>query len=296
MANFPRLPRIQMSKKLKEVITEVNYCVGLLASSYTLSLEQCVKLLYAAGAVVTKLLPHQFYSLGSCSWQRRLENKISQVRRDLSRLVAGSYPPQRSGHLGHLLRHLHKFLHITSMSSFLTTLEVLKQKITSCASRLRIYKSRILCRKQNSMFRHNEKAFYSSLQQRISEGLPAPDLHQLQSFWQGLFEKDSSANLHASWLAGLSPNFTVAGRAAIGVSLIDVDCFHYCVMKLRHWAGPGPDGIQGFWVKQFSALHHSLLLTFNAMLNGDHCVPPWLPVGRTVLIPKNVNTSLAQNF
>lgn len=87
MANFPRLPRVQISKKLKEVITEVNYCVGLLALSCALSLEQCVKLLYAAGAVVTKLLPHQFHSPGSCSWQCRLDNRISQLRRDLSHVV-----------------------------------------------------------------------------------------------------------------------------------------------------------------------------------------------------------------
>jgi len=66
----------------------------------------------------------------------------------------------------------------------------------------------VLCHKQNSLFCNNEKAFYSSLQQNISKDLPYPDLQELQSFWQGLFEKNSNANLQASWLANLSSTIT----------------------------------------------------------------------------------------
>jgi len=68
------------------------------------------------------------------------------------------------------------------------------------------------------------------------------------------------------------------------------------VMKLWNWASPGPDGIQGFWIKKFPALHHPLLLLFNSMMKSDCRVPPWFPVGRTLLIPKNVNTSLPKNL
>jgi len=293
VASYPRLSRTLMSKKLRETIDEVNHCIGLITSLYRLTLEQCVRLLYSAILVVNKPKLHCYYSPQNCPWQCRLENKISALRRDVSRLVAGGYPSRSSGHFGHLLRHLYKRYKIKCLSSFLTTLETLKQRITCYATRLRIYKSRVLRRKQNSLFRHNEKAFYTTLQQNVSKDLPFPDLQDLQSFWQGLFEKTCNANLQASWLNELS---SVSNETITEASHIDEDCFSRCVSKLRNWASPGPDGIQGFWIKQFPALHQSLLLLFNGMMKNDSCVPSWFPSGRTLLIPKNANTSMAKSF
>ena len=123
--------------------------------------------------------------------------------------------------------------------------------------------------------------------------MPYPDLQELQSFWQGLFERTCSANLQASWLTTLP---SVSDETITETLLIDEACFSRCVSKLRNWASPGSDGILGFWIKKFPALHQSLLLLFNAMLKNDYCFPSWFPIGRTVLIPKNINTSMAKNF
>ena len=122
--------------------------------------------------------PLQSRSSQGCSWQRRLENKIclAQLLVDILAKVVVI--------LITFCVICTSIIIIKCLPNFLTILEELKQKITSSATWLRNYKCRVLHHKQNSLFRNNEKAFYSSLQKDISKDLPYPDLLELQSFWQ----------------------------------------------------------------------------------------------------------------
>ena len=79
------------------------------------------------------------------------------------------------------------------------------------------------------------------------------------------------------------------------IPTISILCLEGCAKRLRNWAAPGPDGIQGFWIKRFPALRPVLLSYFNDMLNGAN-IPVWFPTGRTVLIPKASDTTLPNNF
>jgi len=63
-----------------------------------------------------------------------------------------------------------------------------------------------------------------------------------------------------------------------------------------NWAAPGPDGVQGFWIKKFPSLHSSLLKCFNDILSDVFAIPSWLPIGRTAFIPKNQFSNLAKNY
>ena len=52
------------------------------------------------------------------------------------------------------------------------------------------------------------------------------------------------------------------------------------------WKGAGPDKIQGFWLKSFTAVHEVLATVLNEYLEvGD--VPGWLVEGRTILVMKD---------
>ena len=52
------------------------------------------------------------------------------------------------------------------------------------------------------------------------------------------------------------------------------------------WKGAGPDKIQGFWLKSFTAVHEVLATVLNECLEvGD--VPGWLVEGRTILVMKD---------
>ena len=52
--------------------------------------------------------------------------------------------------------------------------------------------------------------------------------------------------------------------------------------RVPNWKAPGPDGIQGFWVKNFTSMHQYLEEYFAECLEGQ--APRWMAKGRTVLI------------
>ena len=55
--------------------------------------------------------------------------------------------------------------------------------------------------------------------------------------------------------------------------------------SMPDWKGAGPDKIQGFWLKSFTALHGVLVEALNECIEvGD--VPGWLVEGRTILVMK----------
>ena len=79
-------------------------------------------------------------------------------------------------------------------------------------------------------------------------------------------------------------------------SVIDEACFNGCVSRLRNWAAPGPDGVQGFWIKRFTALRSVIISHFNNMLKDGSLIPSWFPKGKTILIPKASDTEQPKNF
>ena len=54
------------------------------------------------------------------------------------------------------------------------------------------------------------------------------------------------------------------------------------VNKMANWKAPGPDLVQGFWLKKFSNLHDRIANQLNECLSKAN-VPPWMTKGRTVL-------------
>ena len=175
-------------------------------------------------------------------------------------------------------------------------MEALKQRIVSYAARLRKYNARLQRFKQNSLFRSNERAFYSGLLKRNDVVPPAPDISQLKSFWRNIFEKHSLANLNCLWLNDLQSHVNSSRSFVADSPGFTKLCFVDCLRKLRNWAAPGPDGIQGFWIKRFPALHERLLQCYNDMLNDSSTIPSWFTKGRTILLPKSQDTTLPKNF
>ena len=55
--------------------------------------------------------------------------------------------------------------------------------------------------------------------------------------------------------------------------------------KIPNWKAPGPDGVQGFWLKNFTSLHKNLVWHINACREG--VTPRWMTKGRTVLLQKD---------
>ena len=55
--------------------------------------------------------------------------------------------------------------------------------------------------------------------------------------------------------------------------------------KLPNEKAPGPYGVQGFWLKNFTRLHINIVWHLNACLEEE--TPRWMTKGRTILIQKD---------
>ena len=55
---------------------------------------------------------------------------------------------------------------------------------------------------------------------------------------------------------------------------------------MSNWKSPGPDLVQGFWLKNFSSLHGRVRSQVKECLDNGF-VPSWLTKGRTALLQKD---------
>ena len=65
---------------------------------------------------------------------------------------------------------------------------------------------------------------------------------------------------------------------------------------MPNWKSPGPDLVQGFWLKNFTSLHERVRLQLNECLNSGF-EPSWLTRGRTSLLQKDRSKdNVASNY
>ena len=59
------------------------------------------------------------------------------------------------------------------------------------------------------------------------------------------------------------------------------------VRKMPNWKSPGPDGVQGYWIKNLSNLHGKIALQLDRCLQENN-VPSWMVAGKTLLCVKEL--------
>ena len=85
----------------------------------------------------------------------------------------------------------------------------------------------------------------------------------------------------------------VNSQADIVISRADVK---RGISTMKNWKAPGPDGVRGFWFKQFTSLHQSLVLALGKCVESGE-VTEWMVKGKTFLIQKDPkNRSVASNY
>jgi hypothetical protein len=61
------------------------------------------------------------------------------------------------------------------------------------------------------------------------------------------------------------------------------------IIKTNNWKTPGPDHIQNYWRKRFTATHPYLAKQLSRLITNPHETPHFLTEGNTYLIPKDLN-------
>lgn len=211
-------------------------------------------------------------------WKFRLQKKKELLRKHLS--WASEW---RRGCLMHPSKRMElDNLYKVTLRGVIPTEEMLKQRLQACSAKLKRFTARTLGYHQNRLFSTNQRRLYSQL--KGEDGTQAtPDPEQSTEFWKNIWSIEVEHNRDAEWIREIKDNNRVERDTEFQVTL---DMMKAQLSKVPNWKAPGPDQIQGYWIKSFSALHGRIASQLQDCVE-DEITPGWMTRGRTVLIQKD---------
>ena len=177
---LPAFRNVQ-KKKLLEETAKVDKILG---TFKTHIITKTNELLYAGAVVVTNRLGVKTDNVAwrkEPMWKRRLQNKIKELRKDLSQLEASKDKDISNFRYWERLERKYSI----RVKRLNVIIEELKQRITAIAAKLRRYQGRVDSYRQNRLFENNQRQFYRELDQeeeRCDDDQPVDE--KLKQFWE----------------------------------------------------------------------------------------------------------------
>ena len=197
--NLPALRNVP-KKKLLEETAKVD---KVLSKFKTHSTTKINKLFYAGAFVVTNRLGVKIEKIAGRKepmWKRRLQNKIKELRKDLSQLEASK--DKGISNFRHWERLERKYsIRVKRLN---VVVEELKQRITATAAKVRRYQGRVDSYKQNRLFEDNQRQICTELDQeeeRRDDDQPVTE--DLKQFWGNIWSQSADHKKDAKWLQDL---------------------------------------------------------------------------------------------
>ena len=285
-----RLPALRDVSK-KRLLEETAKVDKVLCKFKTHSITKTNELFYAGAVVVTTRLGVKINKTAGRKepmWKRRLQNKVKELRKDLSQLEAS----KNKEDFRYWERLERKYsINVKTLS---VVIEELKQRIVAIAGKVRRYQGRVDSFRQNRMFQNNQRQFYRELNQEgeRSEDIQ-PDAEESKKFWGDIWSQSVDHNRDANWLKDLRSEVNVTKQEKIDISK---ESLNKILGRMPNWKSPGPDLVQGFWLKHFSSLHERVRTQLKECLDSGF-VPSWLTKGRTALLQKDKSKgNVASNY
>ena len=215
-------------------------------------------------------------------WQRRIEKSIKNWRKDLSRIQE-----IRRGVLNDrkIINELNRKYQVTEKGT-LSICTLLKRKIESGSTKIRWYIDNCAKVRQNNLFKNNQSQLYKELGGKANRAQSqSPNAEEATRFWSGIWSDKKVHKVNASWIDGVREKFNEV-QEQVNVEITKADIVSE-IRKTANWKAPGPDGVRGFWFKRFKSLHGVIAESLQECLESGN-VPPWMVMGRTVLIQKDL--------
>ena len=275
--------------RLQSVVQKVDTVLGKMKTD---NITDTNNLIYAGAVLAQELLGlRKTYQSAKREpwWKRRLEGRVKELCKDLSRvniMMDGEKIKQR--HRTYL-QEKYKI----KQKGIATVKEEISQRIKATVGKIKRYSNRINQYQQNRTFRNNQGKFYQDLNRggkHVQKGVP--DLEAAKKFWEGIWGAEKVHNDSAEWLEQFR-NEMKRQRVEQGVVNITDNKIQHVLKKIPNWKAPGPDGVQGFWVKNFRSMHKPLRKHLEQCLEVG--TPNWMTKGRTILIQKDKKQGNAAN-
>lgn len=271
---------------IRRETSKVNAVIDMVKTN---TLEETNNLLYSGGLLVAEKLgakKERNQGFREPPWKWRIQSKIKDKRKDLSRLE----DCKRRG--VQYQSYMEKKYRLKAKGVD-TVVEQLKQDIIALTAKVKRYSDRIKQFQQNRLFEKDQGRFYENLDQpdRVSV---QPDAEDAKEFWQNIWSKEQTHNSDAEWLKVVKTEHEHLNKQEeVNISM---ETLKDTLKRLSPWKAPGPDGVQGYWVKRFTKLHERLCEQLQKILEQGS-PPEWMVKGRTVLILKDpAKGNVASNF
>ena len=175
----------------------------------THSITKTNQLFYAGAAVVTNRLGVKINNVAGRKepiWRRRLQNKIKELRKDLSLLEESKY--KDISNFRHRERLERKYsVRVKRLNIFI---EKLKQRITAIAAKVRRYQGRVDSYRKDRLFENDQRQFYRELDQeeeRCDHDQPVAE--ESKQFLGNIWSQSADHKKDAKWLQDLRSEVNV---------------------------------------------------------------------------------------
>ena len=224
------------------------------------------------------------------AWKRRIQKNIDNLRRSISQLDR-----LKKGEIKKLNieKRLEREFHIRQ-KGISTVLEELKQRLVAMSARMRRYEDCSVQYRQNMLFESNQKKLFDEIEGKSKGEAVVPNAEESQKFWSDIWDNPVKHNENSKWLRDLESE--LANIEQQENITIDIKSLRTKLKKVPNWKSPGPDGVQGYWLKNFTTLHERIAVQLDQCLK-DASVPVWMTTGKTVLCLKDPEKgALVSNF
>ena len=227
----------------KKILLEETAKVDKLLSKFkTHNITKTSELFYGGAVVVTNRLGVKIDKVAERKepmWKRRLQKKIKELRKDLSQLESSK--DKDISNFRHWERLERKYsIRVKRMN---VVIEGLKQRIAAIATKFRRYQGWVNCYRQNRLFEDNQKG------ERCDDDQPVAE--ESKQFWGNIWSQSADHKKDAKRLQDLRSEVSVKKQEKIDIT---TESLKKILGRMPNWKSPGPDLVQGFWLKNFSSL------------------------------------------
>ena len=281
IAFFPGLKKVDR-KKLADITKKVNEVIG---DIRTVSITETNDLVYASSVFIARKIGLRSTSSEKREpkepwWKRRIKTSISEIRKHIN-----VFERKKRGEK--LKREKYAELerkYRVKVKGLDVVIEELKQRLLAKNHKLMRYEQRIKQYRINRLFDQDQKKVYQELNGESSPGNDIPDAEESKKFWSDIWSQERTHMKEAEWLNVLREEKDDVQQ---DVFIISEEVVKEQCKKIPNWKAPGPDGVQGYWLKRLTSLHSRMAAQMNEMVNNGGQVPDWMTKGRTVLCQKD---------
>ena len=246
-------------KKVKATTMKVNKVIALIRTE---SITETNIVLRAAGNDVAEIVGHKTMNPKgnrAPQWRRRILEKQKALRKDLGQLNRMKRNELQNEVTKSKLERKNRI----EEKGIVVVHEEVQQRLVTVGAKLERYDNRTEQYRQNRLFESNKKKmFYETV---------VPDAEESTRFRSNIWDKPVKHKENPKWWRNVEEEFI--GLGVQDNIHIEVTKLKKQVRKIPNWKSPGPDGVQGYWIKNLSNLHGNIALQLDTCLQENN-VPP----------------------